>query len=112
MTPTQAQDLKRLAEDAAVIDRNERDDWYTEGELLQESKQGVAYRKNARFIAAMSPDVALQLLADRAMLLEALEDAKAKLEWFVDSYPQDVATSRYDFFATIRAAISQCGGAP
>jgi hypothetical protein len=72
-------ELKKLAEVANVIDHNERADWYTAGELM--SKTGViSYPKNARFIAAASPDAILKLIAERDALYEALKAAMQSLE--------------------------------
>ena len=57
--------LKVLALAAAVIDHNENRGWYEEDMLLQD---GVYYTKNARFIAAASPDVVLTLIAENEQL--------------------------------------------
>jgi len=100
MTPTQAQDLRRLAEAAAQLDHNESEYWYNAGELMD--PVGVWYPKNARFIAAMSPDVALQLLAERAILLEALKIA-------VRQNSHDMAMTGEEL-RKCEAAIAQCEG--
>jgi hypothetical protein len=42
-----------------------------------------------------------------AELLKALEEAKEKLEWFTDSYPNDLAVSTDEFFSTITKAIAK-----
>lgn len=57
-------------------------------------------KKELHCLTHPAPSANAQKLAD-------LHDVKRKLEWFVDNYPQDVATSRYDFFASINAAIAQ-----
>lgn len=64
---TKHEELRRLAEKAAAIYHNEEHNWYT----VQQLSFGVTIPKNARFIAAASPDVVLALL-DRQDRLEAL----------------------------------------
>lgn len=54
-------ELKRLAEAAKALDHNENDGWYRERSLMLGR---ISYPKNARFMAAASPDVVLGLLAE------------------------------------------------
>ena len=53
--------LKALAMAAAVIDHNENRGWYSWDYIIN---NGADYPKNARFIAAASPDVILALIAE------------------------------------------------
>jgi hypothetical protein len=76
--------LKELALAANVIDHNENRGWYEADMLLLD---GVYYPKNARFIAAASPDVVLALIEDlekhRALLLKhiaVIDPLKAEVE--------------------------------
>lgn len=51
------------------------------------------------------------LIAAAPELLEALKDARRKLAWFTDSYPQDIVVSESEFFEPIDAAIAKAEGA-
>lgn len=52
-----------------------------------------------------------KLEQQRDELLEALKDAKSKLEWFVESYPHDLAQPQSEFFAVIDSAITKAEAA-
>lgn len=56
-------ELKKLAEDARRPANNEQAAWYEEKHMLD-----GFYPKNARFIAAASPDAILKILAERDAL--------------------------------------------
>lgn len=51
------------------------------------------------------------LMAAAPELLAALKDARRKLAWFTDSYPQDIVVSESEFFEPIDAAIAKAEGA-
>lgn len=82
-------DLRKLAESAGISDHNENPSWYDVDGLLLD---GVYYPKNARFIAACSPDVILQLLdrLDRQdKLLRDLSKAIKGDRHDVEDWPED-----------------------
>lgn len=56
---------------------------------------GQPSEANARLIAA-APD-----------LIASLQEARQKLAWFVESYPQDLAVPESEFFQAIDAAIAK-----
>jgi len=84
--------LKVLALAAAVIDHNENRGWYEEDMLLQD---GVYYTKNARFIAAASPDVVLALIAER----DNLKDTTDNLDEMYNSLSRDYAELKAELAA-------------
>lgn len=121
MTPTQAQDLKRLAEAATPGPWNVV--WRTNAFAEIEAPNEAGYvakkvaelslsnsRPNSEYIAAMSPDVALQLLADMAMLLAALKDVAAAAEAVESGRYEDITIDYEDWLIKARAAIAQCEG--
>lgn len=119
MNTQQAQDLHRLALLSQRINvlTSEPIKWFTADEML---RQLGCHEDDGAFIAAMSPDVALSLLAERAMLLEACKTGLEYVEETRIAYEQNYADHaatkagweiiRSDIDA-IRAAISQCEGA-
>ena len=64
-------ELEALAKAAAVIDHNEKPEWYSEEEL----HRFFHYPKNYRFIAAANPARILQMIALIRQLGDALEVA-------------------------------------
>jgi hypothetical protein len=94
MNTQQAQDLKRLAEAAQRICPIKQTPikWFTESEMMMLE----FHEDDGAFIAAMSPDVALSLLAERAMLIEAL--TKIAMTNAMD----------YEYQTWAYAAIEQC----
>lgn len=55
-------------------------------------------------------DQLVDAINQRDELLEALKDARRKLAWFTDSYPQDIVVSESEFFGPIDAAIAKATG--
>lgn len=51
-----------------------------------------------------------RLHTQRDELLAALKDARRKLAWFTESYPQDLVVSEGEFFGPIDAAIAKATG--
>ena len=129
MTPTQAQDLKRLAEAATpgpwtIVENDYGDEhWFggsgdgqvfvngfVSGGCKRNPKKWAQLKADAAYISAMSPDVALQLLADRAMLLKLLEEATDDAEYYCQ-YAGEYLVDKHgikDRIAEYRAAIKQC----
>ena len=73
--------IKRFAEEAVVLDHNERRSWYNEYELLLE-ENNIFYPKNAKFIEAVSPAVVLQML----QLIEELQARVQTVEVAWDNF--------------------------
>ena len=125
MTPTQAQDLKRLAEAATPgpwkfsqkwadhVDAEDGDVcMLTDNLFTGFTRPLLDRRNNGAYLAAMSPDVALQLLADRAMLLKLLEEATDDAEYYCQ-YAGEYLVDKHgikDRIAEYRAAIAQIEG--
>lgn len=102
-----AQQLKALAEAATPIDTELYGDRYFQGpySTADLTKQQDAY------IAAMSPDVALQLLEERAMLLEVMKEFIDAAEGVIMQGGRITIDSTSDgWFDRARAAIAKCTG--
>lgn len=72
-----------------------------------EPEAGREHHKSWHQLVA-HPDA--RLIAAAPELLEALKDARRKLAWFTDSYPQDIVVSESEFFEPIDAAIAKAEG--
>ena len=71
-------ELKQIAEEAAILDHNESSKWYGVHEITE---AGAYYPKNARFIAAATPDLILKLL-------DVVSHTRALAEIVMDEYPE------------------------
>ena len=71
-------------------------------------------KEDASYIAAMSPDVALQLLTEREMLLEACKKFMSGISILNDGPDESDEKHAHNIlvesFTLARAAISQCEG--
>lgn len=80
---TEYKELERLAREAQKLERYEREAWYSEDELFDDeetSKCVIGYPKNARFIAAASPDAVLSLIERIEALTKEVEATKNALQ--------------------------------
>ena len=67
-------------------------------------------RMDGSTMAAFEQGANAALIAAAPELLSALKDARRKLAWFTDSYPQDIVVSESEFFGPIDAAITKATG--
>jgi hypothetical protein len=77
----QLANLRELAKKANELDHNERPEWYHADNI---QKQGAYYPKNARFIAAASPDVVIGLLDEIERLrsvIQLIYDNSIRVDW-------------------------------
>lgn len=88
-------------------------------EVRDSSGQGVAWcstsdiplaHRRAKFIAAANPAAILGLIADVRALAEALEVAKAKLEWYMDDHHSPMDESDHEAMERIEAARKRIQG--
>ena len=96
-------ELRALALAANVPDHNENPAWYLEEDLLLD---GVYYAKNARFIAAASPDVVLGLLNALERKDQLLKQALDLLNMGFD-YSGDVYGVRHNDAVDITSTITK-----
>lgn len=87
--------IMALAEKAAVLDHNECADWYSE-ELLT-SIPALSYKKNARFIAACSPNAFIALVQElaetqkaNAVMFQQLETALQQCDALTEKHGECV----------------------
>ena len=123
MNTQQAQDLKRLAEAATPgpwpIGEDDYGDehWFggsgdgqvfvngfVSGGCKRNTKKWAQLKADAAYISAMSPDVALQLLADRAMLIYACGHYEAALH---EAFPAGAYGHAFEHWNDARRLLNE-----
>ena len=79
MTDTKA--LRKLAEAAALIDHNERAEWYSEESMVTYA----FFPKNARFIAACTPQTVIALLDTIEAQAAEIERQNATIDSYINT---------------------------
>lgn len=82
---TDTQELRKLAEAAALIDHNERAEWYSEESMVTYA----FFPKNARFIAACTPQTVIALLDTIEAQAALLKQCKTVLESCATVFDED-----------------------